>query len=183
MKLRPNCLLTRKPIFLIAPHRSIFYYKKPWGSLHNLLYQHGYKVEIFHLPFRGTHLRNQVLQKKIAHLQNAHIVIDPVSYAELKDCFKNLENSTLTIITHDHFDPTSQQVDQQIHETKIFNLPPSSSQNRKFSIYKLHQMYLKFFDQNTPDSRDLFLDLNENDQNSILDHFIKLAELDFTSDS
>lgn len=183
MKLRPNCLLTRKPIFLISPHRSIFYYKKPWESLRNLLYQHGYKVEIFHLPFRGTHLRHQFLQKKISQLEHSHIVIDPVSYTEFKDCFKNLEHSTLTVITPDNSQVIPQQFDQKSLETKIFNLQPSSSENSRFLMYRLHQIYLKFLNQQTPDPSQLFLDLNENDQNMILDHFIKLAELDFTSNS
>jgi len=183
MKLRPNCLLTRKPIYLISPNRSIFYYKKPWGLLHNLLYQHGYRVEICHLPFRGTRTRYEVLQKKISHLHNSHIVIDPIAYAELKDCFSSLKNSTLTVITNHQPELSSQNAHVNANGTQFFNLSPSSTQNSTLGFYKLHQMYLKYLNFNTPDPSQLFLDLNENDQNSILDHFIKLAELDFTTDS
>lgn len=52
--LRPNCLLTRKPIVFISGNASPFLYKKPWQEAVYFLYEHGYKVEVLQLPFHKT---------------------------------------------------------------------------------------------------------------------------------
>lgn len=51
--LRPNCLLTRKPLVFVNGARSLFYYEKLGGFLQDYLRAHGYQVLNPVMPFRG----------------------------------------------------------------------------------------------------------------------------------
>jgi len=181
MKLRPNCLLTRKPILFITPCRSPFYYKKPWGKFIELLSSHGYNVEILQLPFQNTKLRRQSIEHQITNMNSKHIVVDHVTFEETKDLLASIQNSTLTVITS-KVNFLKNNNSPKCNNDKYFQIQ-SSTENPIFTLYALHELYMSLCKQKIPHSTELYISINENDKNVILNHFIKLAELDFMTET
>lgn len=166
--LRPNCLLTRRPIYLLTGPRSIFYYRSPWKALHNYLYQHGYKVFIFKLPFQAKSQREGYLKAMLAKLNQSHIICDATTYQELEPLLIKTENSTITVLT----------------DSQLVNLPKKTFQvvmnHKTFSpSYSLHQAYLKLRNINTPSAAEVGLNIPHETYDKILDHCVELAEMDF----
>lgn len=166
--LRPNCLLTRRPIYLLTGPRSLFYYRSPWKALHNFLYQHGYKVHVFKLPFQSKIQREGYLHAMIAKLNQSHIMCDATTYQELRQVLNQTKNSTLTVLTDSVLVNLPEQTFQIIMNHKVFS--PS---------YRLHQAYLKFRQIHTPSASEVGLDIPIATYDQILDHCVKLAEADF----
>lgn len=161
--LKPNCLLTRRPLIWLTPPRSIFYYKLPWSDILELLYEHGYKARLFQLPFQNNNLKKQVLKQNIAELQYAHIFVDSITYEICKSELMQLTTSTITVIG-DANDP-------------VFSFKP---QNKHRSLsYFLHQKWCRFLKQATPASSNTFISCSETTWHKLLDHCVDLAELDF----
>lgn len=170
--LKPNCLLTRRPLKLVTGPRSLFFYKNPWDLLPEVLYEHGYQVELFHLPFRGPEQRKFIFEKNKHHLENSHIIIDEQTYHEFEHALKNIENTTLTVIGSPNAIPTSP-------TTFVFtpNYKPLSLS------YVFHRKWLQFLGQITPDPQYLFIKADEKTWFPFIDHCVKLAELDFMIES
>lgn len=166
--LRPNCLLTRRPIYLLTGPRSIFYYRNPWKELHNFLYQHGYKVFVFKLPFQSKVQREGYLKAMIEKLHQSHIMCDGTTYQELSPIFNQIKNSTITVLSDSHLVNLPEHTFQVLMNHKVFS--PS---------YSLHQAYLKFRHINTPSAAEVGLHIPAKTYDQILDHCVKLAEADF----
>ena len=166
--LRPNCLLTRRPIYLLTGPRSIFYYRSPWKALHNFLYQHGYKVFVFKLPFQAKTQREGYLKAMINKLNQSHIMCDATTYQELRPLLEQTKNSTITVLTDSLLVNLPEQTFQILMNHKVFS--PS---------YSLHQAYLKFRHINSPSASEVGLNIPPQTYDQILDHCVKLAEADF----
>lgn len=159
MKLKPNCLLTRRPLKLVSGPKSLFYYRKPWGELPTVLYEHGYKVELISLPFNDKNLRKKALNMRLDELNNSHIIIDDMTFQEFNDELKNLKNSTITIIG-ETFNPNY----------KTFSLG-----------YLLHKLWLKHLGFKATEPQNLFINAKLTTWYSFIDYCVTLAELDFLS--
>lgn len=166
--LRPNCLLTRRPIYLLTGPRSIFYYRSPWKELHNYLYQHGYKVFVFKLPFQSPTQKAAYVKAMLTKLNQSHIVCDATTYQELQPLLSQTENSTLTVLTDSQLVNLPQKTFQVVMNHKVFSLS-----------YSLHQAYLKLRNINTPSAAEVGLNIPAKTYDKILDHMVKLAEMDF----
>jgi hypothetical protein len=168
LALRPNCLLTRRPIYLLTGPRSIFYYRSPWKALHNYLYQHGYKVFVFKLPFQSKTAREDYLRAMQTKLNQSHIICDATTYEQLKQILCQIENSTITVLSR----------------YSIINLPENSFQIlMNFKVcspsYSLHRAYLKIRKIPTPTASEVGLRIPHKTYDQLLNHCIKLAEMDF----
>lgn len=193
--------MTRKPLKLVTGPRSLFFYKKPWGLLPDILYEHGYKAELFHLPFKASagnssteNIRLKSCLQRKSDLENSHIVIDALSYEELKPAFIDLKHSTVTIIDRPKSDSNliSDTASKKIHSSEL-KIPvfkftvdsPTSSvlHTCKFNIYKIHQMWLKLFKRETLEASCFFINPSENEYFKFIDHCVTLAELDFLEET
>lgn len=159
LELKPNCLLTKRPLKLVSGPKSIFFYQKPWGDLPEVLYEHGYRASVFQLPFNDKKLRQKSFHQRITELNDSHIIIDEKTYDEFFEALKEVKNSSVTIIG-ETFKPNY----------KTFSLP-----------YTLHSQWLKFFGYNVTEPQNLFLNADKNTWYAFIDHCVKLAELDFLS--
>jgi len=100
--LKPNCLLTRKPVVFITGPRSIFYFRKYWNAYPEILAEHGYEVFTLALPWRGQE-RSQCLQmyleKQAARGLKYHFICDRYTSEELRNLFeKSSSVASLTIL-------------------------------------------------------------------------------------
>ncbi len=166
--LRPNCLITRRPLCLLTGPRSLFYYRSPWQALHHYLFQHGYKVEIMKLPFQSYPQRENYLKLMLGKLTQSHIMCDATTYRELGSILSQAEQSTMTVFT----------------DTKLDNLPKGTFQLKMnypvFSLaYGLHKFYVKLRNIETPSASEVGLNIPAQLYDQILDHCVKLAEMDF----
>ncbi len=175
MKLKPNCLITRRPIRLITGPRSIFFYNHPWGGLPDALYEHGYKAELLHLPFSNTALRKSVLNQRLhdSEIQTGvHFVVDLKTYQELNIQPNYSPQCTFTIIA-------SKENINLFHlksENLFFFDPEYKTQQLG---YFLHQKWCTYRQINTPEPQELFLNATLNTYYRFIDHSVMLAELDF----
>lgn len=160
IKLKPNCLLTKRPLKLVSGPKSIFFYNKPWGDLPEVLYEHGYKVSVMLLPFNNKTLRQKAFLNRLSELHNSHIIIDEKTYLEFAEALKQVHNSTLNIIGKD-FKPD--------YTTTSFT-------------YKLHQAWVKTLGFEATSPQNLFLNAKKQTWYSFIDYCVKLAELDFVSE-
>lgn len=160
IELKPNCLLTKRPLKLVSGPKSIFFYRAPWGLLPEVLYEHGYRVSVMQLPFNNKELRQKAFTNRLAELNDCHIVIDEKTYLEFSAPLKNVKNSTITIIG-DTYKPAY----------KTTSL-----------IYNLHRVWLKFHGFEATSPQNLFLNADKNIWYAFIDHCVKLAELDFLSE-
>jgi hypothetical protein len=87
-ELKPNCLLTRKPVVFITGPRSVFYFRKYWNAYPEILAEHGYEVFTLHLPWRGqarlTKMRD-FLQHHDQRAKRYHFICDEYSFLELRE--------------------------------------------------------------------------------------------------
>jgi hypothetical protein len=166
--LRPNCLITRRPIYLLTGPRSIFYYRSPWKALQYYLVEHGYKVFVFKLPFQVKAQRESFLKAMKSKLNQAHVMCDATTYQELKPVLEQLSDSTITILSDYQLINLPDHTFQIVMDYKVFS-----------SSYSLHQAYLKLRNINTPSASEVGLKIPSQTYNKILDHCVKLAEIDF----
>lgn len=166
--LRPNCLLTRRPIYLLTGPRSIFYYRSPWKALHNFLYQHGYKASVFKLPFQSLTQRHDYLMAMKDKLNQSHIFCDRTTYEQLSDILKQTKNTTVTVLTASPLNLLAPQTYQIVMDDRAFS----------FS-YAIHQAYLKLRKIKTPKAIEVGLNMCPENYDMILDHCVNLAEMDF----
>lgn len=111
LALRPNCLLTRRPIqILTRPKNILGRLIRPlnsWIQLRYFLYQHGYQVELIH---------------HITQVQNdRHIICDEATYMNLMDQLDT--NNTLTVVSTQPLNvdnKTTYQVYTQAHRNREF---------------------------------------------------------------
>ncbi|MFN3455339.1 MAG: hypothetical protein ACK41T_10305 [Pseudobdellovibrio sp.] len=172
----------------------MFFYKNPWGKLPEILYEHGYKSELFHLPFKSHMSQNldenirlrACLQKK-HELENSHIIIDALTYIELELALKELKHSTITIIdsteSHMSLDKTLIKTESSPLNKDIptFRFYPSYS---TFSFsYQMHQIWFGFLKQKTLKASCYFLNPPKSEYFKFIDHCVTLAELDFLDET
>ncbi len=160
IELKPNCLLTKRPLKLVSGPKSIFFYRAPWGLLPEVLYEHGYRASVMQLPFNDKKLRQKAFTNRLAELNDCHIVIDEKTYQEFSSLLKNVKNSTITIIG-DNYKPA--------YTTTSLT-------------YNLHRTWLKFLGFEATSPQNLFLNADKNTWYAFIDHCVKLAELDFLSE-
>lgn len=91
LALRPNCLLTRRPIYLLTRPRILFSLRSPWKKLHYFLHEHGYRIFII----KAEHDLNQ----RVDQLNQSHIFCDSITYNKFREIFVKNEHSTLTILS------------------------------------------------------------------------------------
>lgn len=171
MKLKPNCLITRRPIRLITGPRSLFFYNQPWGGLPNALYQHGYIAELLHLPFTNTDLGKSVFNQKVIG-QPTHFIVDLTTYFELNLQPEKSPHCTFTVIT-------SKEKAALIHRKpeNLFFFDPDYK-TWKLS-YFLHQKWCSSRSIPTSPPDHLFLNADLQTYYRFIDHCVMLAELDF----
>ncbi|MCM2352564.1 MAG: hypothetical protein NDI63_03030 [Pseudobdellovibrio sp.] len=160
LELKPNCLLTKRPLKLVSGPKSIFFYQKPWGDLPEVLYEHGYRASVMQLPFNNKELRQKAFTHRLSELDNTHIIIDEQTYQEFFEALKNVNNSTINIIGKT-FKP---------------NYKTSSL------AYYLHRRWLNFLGFTVTEPQNLFINADKNTWYAFIDHCVKLAELDFLSE-
>ena len=165
--LRPNCLITRRPLVFLTPPRSIFHYKNPWAEISHILYEHGYKVEIFQLPFQNINAQKKVLISEKIRLQNSHVFMDSVTFENLKTELTVLNDSTLTVIGSPPLND-------------VLNFKPD---NRPCPLrYFIHQIWCQILGLKTPAYNELLIRNTEKSWYSFLDHCVQLAEIDYDKD-
>lgn len=157
IELKPNCLLTKRPLKLVSGPKSLFHYQKPWGDLPEVLYEHGYKVSVMQLPFNNKEHRQKAMSNRLAELNNSHIIIDETTHQEFKHLLTKVQNSTITVIG-ESFKP----------DYKTSSL-----------TYSLHQAWLKYLGFQTTSPQNLFLNAPKHTWYAFVDYCVKLAELDF----
>jgi hypothetical protein len=170
--LRPNCLITRRPLVFLTPPRSLFFYKNTWSEISHILHEHGYKVEIFQLPFQNIHHQIKIIQQHKNKLKHTHIFVDPVTYQNLKQELFSLSDSTITVIGDS---PAT-----GLLNDSVFNFKPDHKQ--KTLSYFLHQKWCQILGLKTPDYSELLLKNSEKSWHSFLDHCVFLAEIDYNKD-
>ena len=171
MKLKPNCLITRRPIRLITGPRSVFFYNKPWGDLDYALQEHGYKAELLHLPFSNAGIRKSVFDQQLV-LHKTHFVIDLPTYLELNIRPNNSPQCTFTVIA------SKEKVNilNQKTENLFFFDPEYKTWNLS---YFLHQKWCASRNIQTSSPDKLFLNADLKTYYRFIDHCVALAELDF----
>ncbi len=171
MKLKPNCLITRRPLRLITGPRSVFFYNKPWGDLPYALQEHGYKAELLHLPFSNPELRKSVFYQNLT-LHKAHFIVDLPTYLELNIRPGHSPQCTFTVI--------ASKEKMNLFNQKIENLfffdPEYKTRNL---VYLLHQKWCASRGVQTSPPDNLFLNADLNTYYRFIDHCVDLAELDF----
>lgn len=160
IELKPNCLLTKRPLKLVSGPKSIFFYEKPWGDLPEVLYEHGYKASVMQLPFNNRVLRQKAFAKRIHELDNSHIIIDEKTYHEFSESLKNVKNSTINIIGE--------------------NFKPGYTTSSL--MYKLHKAWVKTLGFEATSPQNLFLNAKKQTWYAFIDYCVQLAELDFVSE-
>lgn len=160
IELKPNCLLTKRPLKLVSGPKSLFFYSSPWGDLPEVLYEHGYRVSVMQLPFNNKELRQKAFSQRLSELNDSHIVIDEKTHQEFFQSLKNVKNSTITIIGENY-----------LPDYKTSSL-----------TYNLHRVWLKYLGFETTEPQNLFLNADKNTWYAFIDHCVKLAELDFLSE-
>ncbi len=160
IELKPNCLLTKRPLKLVSGPKSIFFYNKPWGDLPEVLYEHGYKASVMQLPFNNRVLRQKAFANRIHELDNSHIIIDEKTYQEFSEPLKNVKNSTINIIGE--------------------NFKPGYTTSSL--MYKLHQAWVKTLGFEATSPQNLFLNAKKQTWYAFIDYCVQLAELDFVSE-
>ena len=93
----PNCLLTRHPIVFITGHRSLFYFRNYWNQVPRYLYEHGYDVTVWELPWRSTEARQQAVRARLSTTP-VHIIGDSSSY-QLLDWLASGNRSGIASVT------------------------------------------------------------------------------------
>lgn len=175
MKLKPNCLITRRPIRLITGPRSVFFYNAPWGDLPYALQEHGYKAELLHLPFSDTELRKSVFNQKLIESEiqtGVHFIVDLMTYQELNIQPGHSPQCTFTVIT------SKEKIN--LFESKSENLFFFDPEYKTRHLgYFLHQKWCAYRQINTPEPAELFLNAKLNTYYRFIDHSVMLAELDF----
>lgn len=171
MKLKPNCLITRRPIRLITGPRSVFFYNKPWGDLAYALQEHGYKAELLHLPFSDTDLRRSVFQRKLID-QSIHFIIDLPTYLELNIQPEKSTQCTFTVIVANE---KMNSMDQKSENLFFFD-PKYTTWHLG---YFLHQKWCASRGLHTSPPENLFLNADLKTYYRFIDHCVTLAELDF----
>ena len=165
--LKPNCLLTRRPLIWLTPPRSVFFYKQPWSDIIDLLFEHGYKVSLLQLPFQNIEIKKKVILRNTERLNNSHVFVDSVTYELCRNELLNLINSTITVIGKS--------------ATACYTFLP---QNKKNNInYFFHYLWCKFLNVSTPKTEDTFIECEESSWHKLLNHCVDLAELDFELNS
>jgi hypothetical protein len=168
-KLRPNCLITRRPLVFITPPRSLFWYKNPWQHITHILYEHGYKVSVFQLPFQKISDQKKIFSRNKDQLQNSHVFLDTVTYQNLKAELSELTDSTLTVIT-------------DAEDLKLTTFQFNTCYKNKSLSYYVHQFWCKTLGLKTPPADQVFENCPEKIWHKFLDHCIHLAEIDLEKD-
>lgn len=168
--LKPNCLITRRPLKLVTGPRSLFHYKNPWDILPVVLFEHGYKADLFHLPFRDKTLRQQIFLKNRQQLDHSHIIIDEMTYLEFQEPLKHVKNATITVIGNKHSASKNTYLFDPNYKTWSF-------------AYSLHQKWLQLFGFTAAKPQFLFVNSTQNVWYRFIDHCVTLAELDFLSET
>lgn len=167
ISLKANCLLTRRPLCFLTPPRSLFFYKNPWQFISSILHEHGYKTEIFQLPFQNIELKKEVLKKNIKILEKKHLILDAVTYKDLKNELLTVHDSTITIIS-------SNKIENSTH----FLFQPTEKIPWSLS-YQVHQIWSSFLGLQTPNYSETLSLCDEKTWHPFLDHCVHLAEIDF----
>lgn len=168
--LKANCLLTRRPLCFLTPPRSLFFYQNTWLWITSVLFEHGYKTEIFQLPFQNLEMKKAVLIKNQERLEKKHLIVDRTTYQTIKNELENIKDCTITIIS----------------SKKIENLSPFVFQPKKASSiplsYQIHQFWCQLQGLETPDYSETLNHCPEITWHTFLDHCVHLAEIDFESE-
>lgn len=165
--LKANCLLTRRPLCFLTPPRSLFFYKNPWQLISSILFEHGYKTEIFQLPFQNIEMKKIVLQKNFSHLEKKHLILDAVTFKDLEKELLLIQDSTITIISSNN-----------IENTACFVIQPAEKIPWSLS-YQIHQIWCSFLGLQTPNYAETLSLCDEKTWHPFLDHCVHLAEIDF----
>lgn len=104
-ELKPNCLLTRKPVVFLTGPRSIFYFRKYWNGYPEVLAEHGYEVFTLPLPWRGPERKLRMtdfLNKQSELKKKYHFIADPFTAKELSELFERSDASASLTVLEDH---------------------------------------------------------------------------------
>jgi hypothetical protein len=104
-ELKPNCLLTRKPVVFLTGPRSIFYFRKYWNAYPEILAEHGYEVFTLPLPWRGRERLSRTkdfLAKQAAQKRQFHFICDHYTTRELRELFDTSPAVASLTVLEDH---------------------------------------------------------------------------------
>lgn len=149
--LRPNCLLTRRPLRFITPRPLSFFYFKPYNEILWILQQHGYQANL----------------AAFNELNNSHVFCDSLTYQKHFDRWTTISNSTVTVISSDFLEI------KEGHFLLKLNYPV----NNRF--YNWHQKLARFFNKKPPKAQEVLIHPSDRAQTQVLNQCIHLAELDF----
>lgn len=160
--LRPNCLLTRKPLVFVNGARSLFYYEKLGGFLQDFVRAHGYQVICPVLPFRGP---ARVLAFKnwlsTRSEKSFHFILSTATDAEMHTLLTQNPQSTIT------------RLDEWVE------MVPASDRPRAGFSYRIHRLFCRM----NSSEADPYFESGWNDGNAalynrFLDRCVELAEND-----
>lgn len=160
--LRPNCLLTRKPLVFVNGARSLFYYEKLGGFMQDYVRAHGYKVLSPVLPFRGVN--RHLAFKNWLNSQSEksfHLIASSATAEELNDLFTTNPQNTLT------------RLDVWIEQA------PSEDRPSPSFGYRIHRIFCKLMgSQADPYFESAWNNRDAALYNRFLDRCVELAEND-----
>ena len=174
LALRPNCLLTRRPLLFLTPTRSVFFYNQVWLPKTHLLTEHGYKASEFQLPFQDIPLKNQYLSQMKNKLQYSHLWLDEITYHETQSFFDSFlpdSTSTLTIFTDKS---------NLVNKPGCYNFLAQRTPARLG--YRLHTLWSQWKNLAVMPAHAYISNIHIEQRDQLLDHCIQLAELDFDLD-
>ena len=102
LELRPNCLLTRFPILLIAGQRSIFRPFHYWNEIPDYLREHGYEVIVLDPTGWRAPKAIEIIKAVATFDKRVHVVADATLESELTELAQasNVSIETLNLITY-----------------------------------------------------------------------------------
>lgn len=110
-ELKPNCLLTRKPVVFLTGPRSIFYFRKYWNAYPEILAEHGYEVFTLHLPWRGPERfakMQNYLKLQAENKKQYHFICDGYTNDELRKLFDRAQAvASVTVMEDPTTDPAA----------------------------------------------------------------------------
>lgn len=141
-----------------------------WLWITSVLFEHGYKTEIFQLPFQNLDMKKIVLIKNKERLEKKHLIVDRVTYQNLKNELENIKDCTITIISS-----------KKIETQSAFVFQPQKITPRTLN-YLFHQFWCQLLGLDAPDYNETLNECPEITWHTFLDHCVHLAEIDFESE-
>lgn len=167
LALRPNCLLTRRPIKIIPGLNSLLLNNKGWQNIETYLFEHGYNTTLIFLPYNNKQLRKSCYMKIHDQLENSHILMNRTTYLEFQSMLNLLTHSTLSILS----------CKNEVFLNKNIStlVMPQQKSTANFS---LHSLFMRLMKNDPGAPNENLLTYSDVIYSKILDRCVELAEID-----